>query len=163
MIYVRAISLPMCIFANMEKLSEHLYNYPQINEAINNIKRGFAYRNGELGYRVLQRDADKNILVIAMHEGTEFESTQIDSLLTINVIEGKIRLKNKMRDATISAGKTLTLSEKGYYFLECMEESIILLETSNNTDSYSNYLHINSPQSNQELYPRPTRWFNFSH
>lgn len=163
MIYVRAILLPMCIFANMEKLSEHLHNYPKINEAIINIKRGFAYRNGDLGYRVLQRDADKNILVIAMHSGTEFESTQIDSLLTINVIEGKIRIKNKMRNAKISVGKSLTLSEKGYYLLECMEESIILLETSNNTDSYSNYLHINSRLSNQELYARLTKWFNFSH
>lgn len=141
----------------MEKLSEHLYNYPQINEAINNIKRGFAYRNGELGYRVLQRDTYKNILVIAMHEGTEFESIQIDNLLTINVIDGIIRLRNKLRNTIISAGEIITVSEQAYYLLECIEESIILLETSNSTDTYSNYLHINFHLSNQELYPRPTR------
>lgn len=155
MIYIRAISFPMCIFANMEKFSEQLFNYPQINDVINNIKRGIAYRKGELGYRVLQRDPAKNVLVIAMQEGIEFESIQIDSLLTINVIDGKVRLRNKFRDTLISAGKTFTFSEKGYYLIESLEESVILLETFNSTDTYSNYWDANSLLSHQETYPVP--------
>ncbi len=130
MIRVKRISTPICIFANMEKFNELYNNQQKIDEAIKSIHKGFAYRSGELGYRVLTRDDNSNVLVIVLPEGSEFESTQIDRSVILQVLDGRIRFKNKYRDVELSAGHDLTVTEKGYYIIDCQQESTIVLTTS---------------------------------
>ncbi len=82
----------------MEKFSETYKNKQKIDEAIKSIRKGFAYSSCELAYRVLSRENNNNVLVIVLPTGSEFESTQIDLLLTFHVLEGSIRFKNRYSD-----------------------------------------------------------------
>lgn len=119
-------------FANMENYSESNINISEIDKAITNIKQGQNWLSGELGFNILQQNPDSNVLIIAMHDNTEFESFQANNSLVIKVIHGKVRLHLKDKTAIIEPGQTIILIEKVFYVLEAIEETVFLLMTFNN-------------------------------
>ncbi len=127
------------IFANMENYTEPNNNFSEIDSAISNIKQGTAWLSGELGFNVLQQNPDNNVLIIAMHENTEFESYQANNSLIIKVIHGKLRFKINNKVSVIESGKMVILVEKAFYLIESMEESVFLLMTFNSFKNDKNY------------------------
>ncbi len=127
------------IFANMENYTEPIHNFSELDSAISNIKKDSAWLNGELGFNVLQQNPDSNVLVIAMHENTEFESYQANNSLIIKVIHGKLRFKINNKVSEIESGKMVILMEKAFYLIESMEESVFLLMTFNSFKNDKNY------------------------
>lgn len=127
------------IFANMENYTEPLHKFSELDSAISNIKQGSAWLNGELGFNVLQQNSDSNVLIIAMHENTEFESFQANNSLIIKVVLGKLRFKINNKVSVIESGKMVILLEKAFYLIESMEESVFLLMTFNSFKNDKNY------------------------
>lgn len=123
------IQTSIYIFANMEKYSDTTDTLTEIDHAINCIKQGHDWLQGELGFTILQKNPDSNVIVIAMHENTEFESFQANNSLILKVIQGKIKFKVNCKDSIIEAGKMVILMENVFYLIESLEESIFLLIT----------------------------------
>ncbi|HLN53901.1 MAG TPA: hypothetical protein VK212_09350 [Lentimicrobium sp.] len=122
----------LLIFANMENYSETNINFSQIDDAIDHIKHGHNWLSGELGFNILQQNPDSNVLIIAMHDNSEFESFQANNSLVIKVIHGKVRFNLKNKSTIVESGQTIILLEKVFYLIEAIEESVFLLMTFNN-------------------------------
>jgi hypothetical protein len=55
---------------------------------IENLKQSHAWKAGELNSMVLLRSPEKNIVLTAVHEGTQVSSYQKNSSLSLQVLEG---------------------------------------------------------------------------
>lgn len=117
------------IFANMEKYSETIDALENIDVVISGIKQSHNWLQGELGFSILQQNPESNVIIIAMHENTEFESFQANNSLILKVIHGSINFKVNSKVTTITAGKMVILMENVFYLIESLEESIFLLIT----------------------------------
>lgn len=86
---------------------------------------------------ILIKEPDKNVVLVALHEGTEIVSYQSNDSITFQIIEGKIELNTEKSTAAISMGQVLTLNDKVKYRLTTSEETVLLLsiakETTRNT------------------------------
>ncbi|MGE5382493.1 MAG: hypothetical protein ACM3PX_03605 [Omnitrophica WOR_2 bacterium] len=113
----------------MENYTETKQNFSQLDDVITNIKKDHNWLNGELGFTVLQQNPDNNVVIIVMHENTEFESFQANNTLVLKVIHGKLKFKIRDKETIIESGKVLILQEHLFYLIESMEESVFLLMT----------------------------------
>ncbi|HLO90855.1 MAG TPA: hypothetical protein VK172_06780 [Lentimicrobium sp.] len=123
----------------MENYSEINENFSKIDDAINNIKQGQAWLSGELGFNVVQQNPDNNVLVVAMHKESEFESFQANNALIVKVIHGKIRFRIKDKITEVESGRMVILIEHTFYLIESIEESVFLLMTFNSLKNNKNY------------------------
>ncbi len=118
-------------FANMENYTETNINFSQIDDAISHIKQGRNWQSGDLGFNILQQNSENNVLIIAMHDNSEFESFQANNSILIKVIHGKVRFHLKDKTTLIESGQSIALNEKVHYLIEAIEESIFMLITFN--------------------------------
>lgn len=112
---------------------ENIWNFElnnQVDEVISHLQNDDSFRNGKLNYTILHKSANKNILLIAMHQNNEFESFQASNAVTIQVLRGELLLKSKSSYEVIKQGRILFLLDKSYYLLEALEDSAFLLMTS---------------------------------
>lgn len=119
----------------MENYTEINQNFSNIDEVISLIKHDTSWLSGELGFNVVHHDSDRNVMVVAMHTDSEFESFQANSALIIKVIGGNIRLRIKGNTSVIPAGKSVILREHSFYLIESLDEAVFLLTTYNSPRS----------------------------
>jgi quercetin dioxygenase-like cupin family protein len=106
---------------------------------IETMKQSYTWANGELNALVLLKSPGKNILLTAMHVGTEILSFQTKDSATFQIIEGALRIHIKKDSVTLNKGQLLTLDENIKYRLIAEEETVFLLTVSNtNISSSSN-------------------------
>ena len=74
---------------------------------------------------------DEQIILAAMHEGTEIESFQSNASVSFQIIEGKLRFHILKDSVTIQKDQLMTLNEHIKYRLTTREETIFLLTISN--------------------------------
>ncbi len=129
----------LLIFANMENYTETNINFSQIDDAISHIKQGKNWLSGELGFNILQQNPDSNVLIIAMHDNSEFESFQANNSILIKIIHGKVRFHLKDKTSILESGQTTVLMDKVFYMIEAIEESVFLLMTFNSFKTNKNH------------------------
>jgi hypothetical protein len=100
------------------------FNLPAI---INILKCGNSWAKGELCSTILLNSPEKQIVLTALHEGTEIASFQSGNSITIQVIEGKIFFHTHSKNEFITIGETRTITEKIKYKLISPKEAVILL------------------------------------
>ena len=106
---------------------------------IETMKQSYTWANGELNALVLLKSPCKNILLTAVHGGTEILSFQTKDSATFQIIEGRLRIRIKKDSVTLNKGQLLTLDENIKYRLIAEEETVFLLTVSNtNISSSSN-------------------------
>ena len=105
---------------------------------IETMKQSYTWANGELNALVLLKSPGKNILLTAMHVGTEILSFQTKDSATFQIIEGRLRIRIKKDSLTLKEGQLLTLDENIKYRLIAEEETVFLLTVSNSDISSSN-------------------------
>ena len=69
--------------------SPFTFNLPVL---IEKMKHDCSWVNGELNAMILLKRPDKQIVLTAMHEGTEINSYQSNDSITFQIIEGKLKL-----------------------------------------------------------------------
>jgi hypothetical protein len=94
---------------------------------IQNIKQSHAWVSGELKTLILLRNPEKQILLTAIHEGTEIESFQSKDSITIKIIEGELEFHSGKGNVVLYKGQCLTLRDKIEYTLKTNEETFFLL------------------------------------
>jgi quercetin dioxygenase-like cupin family protein len=100
---------------------------------IKKMKHDHNWEKGELNAMILLKSHDKQIVLTALHEGTEINSFQSDDSITFQIIEGKIQFHTRNESVTIAKGQLLTLHENIKYSLTTDEETVFLLTIANGT------------------------------
>lgn len=104
------------------------FNLPSL---IATMKQSYTWANGELNALTLLKSPNKQIILTAMHEGTEIKSFQSDDSIKFQIIEGKLRFHIRKDSITLNEGQLMTLDENIKYSLTTQEETVFLLTISN--------------------------------
>jgi quercetin dioxygenase-like cupin family protein len=105
------------------------FNLPSL---IATMKQSYTWANGELNALILLKSPHKQIVLTAMHKGTEVESFQANDSITFQIIEGKLKFHIRKDTVTLNEGQLMTLDENIKYRLTTDEETVFLLTISDN-------------------------------
>ena len=100
------------------------YDLPAL---VTNLKHSNSWLKGELNAMILLNSPGKQILLTALHKGTEITSFQSDDSITLQIIEGKLRFHTRKESVNLDTGQLLTLHENIKYSLTTREETVFLL------------------------------------
>lgn len=100
---------------------------------IRNMKLSNAWTRGDLNSMILVKNTERNIMLVALHEGTEIVSYQSNDSITFQIIEGKMEFNTSKTSAAIGMGQVLTLNDKVKYRLTTCEETVLLMSIAKNT------------------------------
>ena len=104
------------------------FNLPDL---IATMKQSYTWISGELNATVLLNSTDKQIVLTALHEGTEIRFCQSNESVTFQIIEGKLRFHMRKDAVTLSEGQLMTIDEKIKYSVTTDVETVFLLTISN--------------------------------
>lgn len=99
---------------------------------IRRMKLSNAWAQGNLNAMILERNPLENVVLVALHEGTEIVSYQANDSITFRVIEGKMEFKSRNTSAALDSGQVLTLNDKVKYRLTASEETVLLMSIAKN-------------------------------
>ena len=91
------------------------------------MKLNSNWERGELKAIILIKSPEKQIILTALHEGTEINSFQANDSITLQIIEGKVKFHTRNNSVTLDKGQLLTFHENSKYRLITKEESVLLL------------------------------------
>ena len=94
---------------------------------IENMKNSHSWGKGDLNAMVLLKSPEKQIVLTALHEGTEISSFQANDSITFQIIEGELKFNTSKESVTLAKGQLLTLHENIKYRLKSTEETVFLL------------------------------------
>lgn len=103
------------------------FNLPSL---IATMKHSDTWAHGELNALVLLKSPKKQIILTAMHEGTEVESFQSNDSITFQIIEGRLKFHVRKDTVTLNEGQLMTLDENINYRLSSQVETVFLLTIS---------------------------------
>jgi len=98
---------------------------------IESMKNSHSWTKGELNTMILLKSPERQIVLTALHEGTEIESFQSNDSITFQIIEGKLKLHTREESVILEKGQLLTLHDNIKYNLICKEETVFLLTIAN--------------------------------
>ena len=102
---------------------------------IEKLKHNQSWAHGDLNAIILLKRPDKQIVLTALHKGTEISSFHSGDSITFQIIEGKLKFQSHRKSVILDKGHLLTLHEKMKYRLTSSEETVFLLTIANNTYS----------------------------
>ena len=94
---------------------------------IRNMKLSNAWTRGDLNSMILVKNTERNVMLVALHEGTEIVSYQSNDSITFQIIEGKMEVNTGKTSEAIGMGQVLTLNDKVKYRLTTCEETVMLM------------------------------------
>jgi len=94
---------------------------------IEKMKSTPAWSKGELNAMVLMKTPVKQIVLTALHAGTEIKSYQSDDSVTFQIIEGRLKVNTYKESAILDKGQLLLFQEKAGYRLTAKEDTVFLL------------------------------------
>jgi quercetin dioxygenase-like cupin family protein len=109
-----------------ESHNSSLFTY-DLPALVTNLKHSNSWLKGELNAMILLNSPGKQILLTALHKGTEITSFQSDDSITLQIIEGKLRFHTRKESVNLDTGQLLTLHENIKYSLTTREETVFLL------------------------------------
>ncbi len=96
-------------------------------DLINNMKSSLVNSSKKLKSVILVNRSDKKIVITASLDKTEISSFQSDDSVTIQLLEGKLRLHTGKESVILDKGHFITITEKVKYQLTPLEETVFLL------------------------------------
>jgi quercetin dioxygenase-like cupin family protein len=106
------------------------YDLPSL---IEKLKDSQSWKDGELKTIILLNIPGRQIVLTALHEGTEIDSFQTCSSATFQIIEGKIFFRTKRESQIVNEGQVLTLYDNVKYSFSAKEETVVLVTLANCT------------------------------
>lgn len=98
---------------------------------VDSMKHKQSWVNGELNAMILIQTPMKQIVLTAMHEGTEIESFQSNDSITFQILEGQAIFQTRKESVILDKGQILTLHENIKYSFTSMEDTVLLLTIAN--------------------------------
>jgi quercetin dioxygenase-like cupin family protein len=97
------------------------------------MKHSNSWLNGDLNAIILLKSPGKQIVLTALHKGTEISSFQAHDSITLQILEGKLKFHTRKESVTLDQGQLLTLHENIKYGLTTREETVFLLTIAKST------------------------------
>jgi quercetin dioxygenase-like cupin family protein len=116
-------------------LSDSILSDFNLDSLIATMKQSRTWTNGELNSLILLNNPDEQIILTAVHEGTEIESFQENDSVSFQVIEGLIKFHVRKNTITIREGQLMKLDENIKYSFVAREDTVFLLTISNGIGS----------------------------
>lgn len=88
------------------------------------------WRSSSRNAMTLMKDRGQRIVLIAMHGRTETAMHRSDGQLSVQVIEGTLRVHTDTQEATLNPGELLVLHAEIPHAIEALRESAFLLTLS---------------------------------
>jgi len=101
-----------------------LFDFPTL---IGKMKQKHTWVKGDLETMILLKIPTKQIVLTALHEGTEIKSFQSNESITFQIIEGEMQFHSRKGSVNLDKGQLLTLSENINYSLTTNVETVLLL------------------------------------
>ena len=95
------------------------------------MKDNRSWRKGEPKTLTLLNVPGRQVVLTALHEGTEIDSFQTCDSITFQIVEGRILFRTSKESQFIDEGQTLTLYENIKYSFTASEETVVLLTLAN--------------------------------
>lgn len=102
----------------------------KLSRLVDNLKRNLLESEQNLNSIILLNHQYKKVVLIALNVAVEVKSVQEDDSVTIQLIEGKVRLQLKKQLVVLKVGQVLKISEKTPYSLTALEAAVIMLTIS---------------------------------
>ena len=100
------------------------FNLPSL---VDRMKQSYTWANGELNSIILLKSPEKQIILTAIHEGTEILSFHSNDTVTVQIVEGRLKFHHRKDSFTLNKGQLMTLDENVKYDLTTEEETVFLL------------------------------------
>jgi len=101
---------------------------------IRRMKLSNGWAMGNLNAMILEKNNRENVVLVALHEGTEIVSYQANDSITFRVIEGEMEFKSRNTSAALGMGQVLTLNDKVKYRLTAREETVMIMSIAKDTN-----------------------------
>jgi len=98
---------------------------------VEKMKRTNSWLKGELNSIVLLNTREKQIVITAVHKGTEITSFQENDSLSVQIFDGEVNFQTVKESVTLNKGQMLTLHEHIEYSLISNKEAVLLLTIAN--------------------------------
>ena len=121
---------PFCIDDRSLNASMQTFDLPTL---IEKMKHSHTWTTGDFNAMILLKSPEKEIVLTALHEGTEIKSFQANDSITFQIIEGKLKFHTRKESVTLDKGQLLTLHENINYSLKTKEDTVLLLTISKGT------------------------------
>ena len=102
----------------------HTFDLPALVEK---MKQKPAWVKGELNAMILLKSTNKEIVLATLHEGTEINSFHSNDSITLQILEGKLKFRNRKESVTLDKGQLLVVQENINFSLTTGEETVFLL------------------------------------
>jgi NADH-quinone oxidoreductase subunit F len=101
-----------------------------LKSTLGEIKAQEAWKKGERSAKTLIKDHRQRITVVALHNGAKVPSHQANGAISVQMIEGKMKITTPLRSVILEKGQVLTLQSKIQHSMEALKESAFLLTLS---------------------------------
>ena len=105
---------------------------------VKKLKNSPNWSKGDLDAIVILKRPDKQIVITALHSGTEINSFQSGDSVTFHIIEGKLAFHTQKQSVILNEGQLFTLCEKLKYKLISREDTVFMLTITNNAIGLKN-------------------------
>jgi len=102
----------------------HSFDLPTL---IEKMKHSPSWARGDLNAMILLNSPERQIILAALHRGTEINSFQSADSVTVQVVEGALTVHVRQDSAILDKSHLITLYEKIKYSLTTNEDTVILL------------------------------------
>jgi|WetSurMetagenome_2_1015567.scaffolds.fasta_scaffold18506_3 hypothetical protein len=117
---------------------------------VKKLKNSNSWAKGDLDAIVVLKRPDKQIVITALHNGTEISSFQSGDSVTFHIIEGKLAFHTQKESVILNEGQLLTLHEKIEYKLVSREDTVFMLTIANQAFNRKNSMNISNHYTGQE-------------
>ena len=104
--------------------SLHSFNLPHL---IEKMKQDSTWEHEGLNAKILINKPHKQVVITALHKGTEINSFQSNDSVTIQVMEGRLIFRTRNESVILEKDQMLTLQENIEYSLTTKAETVLLL------------------------------------
>lgn len=100
---------------------------------VRKLKNSHNWSKGDLDAIVILKRPDKQIVITALHSGTEINSYLSGDSVTFHIIEGKLAFHTQKKSVILNEGELFTLCDKLKYKLVSREDTVFILTIINNS------------------------------
>ena len=104
-----------------------------LQKLIEDFKVGLSRTKDDINSTILLNTPGKQIVLTALHKGTEVYSFQSKDSITFEVIEGTLLFHVGKKTTQLDKGQSLSLYENVEYSLKALDETMFLLTISSET------------------------------
>jgi quercetin dioxygenase-like cupin family protein len=94
---------------------------------IRQLKQEDAWQKSDRNSITVFKNNQMTVVLICLHQGATIENNSIDGLLSIQVLEGKIRMEIETEEIEIMKHQLMTLHQYVNHSMEAAEDSVVLL------------------------------------